>query len=291
MKGSLLALLLTMPLVACSNGNSGSQSSSKNYDNSISAFAYSDYVTPSFSTSIGDYTGNPEHYINGEIYELNLNSRYTLNLNAVDKNIDYDPKGCSFKYDKNNLEIIDCIFKEQSTHRLIYQLKPLKIVDNTKVEVYYYDSFCTSFNISIKDLSIDADSLASTSKNLNFTDPDFHDDITIFNDLETYESFMNKYHYFGYVKNSPNIETFKTYEYALIRIDHYSLGKDPEFNSVFIQNNVMYYDFISSKTYYEKAPDVIMWTNQDYYLSLIRYPNNYSVTNHIIWISHNYIPE
>jgi hypothetical protein len=282
MKRLLLAFLLIIPLVACSQSNS----------NNISSEASSgDDIAPSFSIGIGDYTGNPERYLKGDVYELNVNSRYTLNLNAVGKSVNYDPKRCSFKYDNNNLVINDCIVEEQSTHRLVYQLKPLRITDNTLVEVYYHESLCASFNISIKDLSIEVSSLATTSKNLDFTDPSFHDEITIFNDLETYESFMNKYNYFGYVKNAPNIETFENYEYALIRIDHYNLGKDPELNDVFIQDNVMYYDFISSKTYYEKAPDVIMWTNQNYYFSLIRYPANLDVNNHIIWISHDYIPE
>jgi len=283
MKKIIFTLLAVFPLLACSKSNSGTISSLELSSN--------DYVIPSFSIAIGDYTGNPERHIKGDIYELNVNSIYTLNLNAVDRSVNYDPKECSFKYDNSNLEIIDCIFEEQSPQRLIYQLKPLKIIDNTKVEVYYYDSLCASFNISIKDLSIDASNLASTSKNLDYADPNFHEDITIFNDLETYESFMKKYNYFGYVKNSPNVETFKSYEYALIRIDYYNLGKNPEFNNIFIQDNVMYYDFISSKTYYEKAPDVIMWTHSNFYLSLIRYPNNLNVDNHIIWISHDYIPE
>lgn len=280
MKTKCLCLLL--PLLLCGCSNSGDVSSTSSIE---------DFTMPNFAISFLDSRG--AYFV--ETLEqdniLNLNSRYRLVLEA-DKNQEYPSfKECSFKYDHQYLDIIDCVFKEQNAFRFIWQIKPLKVVETTKIELYYHGSLCDSFNVTIKDESVDATSCASTIKNLDFAASDFIDEITVFNDLTSYETFMNKHNYFGYIKNTPNASTFENYEYAFVCISNYSLGNDPALNSVFIQNNALFYDFISSKSYFEEPPDIPMMTAQNYYLSLIRYPSGLSVSSRYVFLSYDYIAE
>lgn len=272
------ALVALLALFISSCGNSGSSISS------------SDNKLPSFEIGLSDSSSWISHNDLSTNYELNLKSRYTLLLkNNNDEHPQFNE--CSFKYDEQYLIIIDSISDNQDSHNYVWQIKPLQTTENTVVEIYYHQALCTSFNISIKDLNIDFQSCASTEKELDSVSSSFIEEITVFNDLSTYEDFMSKHLYFGYVKNSPNINTFNEYEYALVRISSYDLGNDPEINSVFIQNGTLYYDFISSKKYYEGNPDVTLTTRQNYYLSLIRYPSGLNVNERSVRISYNYLSD
>ena len=242
---------------------------------------------PAFKISITDSQGGYQFNTDDLGKELNLNSRYALKLIA-DKDTHPLFNECSFKFDKESLDIIDCINKNQDESQFVWQLKPLKEIDKTSIEIYYHEELCTSIDLSIKELSVSASLCASANKRLDSVSDFFPGEITVFNDLTTYEDYLKTHNYFGYIKNSPTSETFNNYEYALIRIANYDLGKDPELNSVYLQNDTLYYDFISTKEYFEEPPSVTMSTDQDYYLALIRYPSGLNVSKRAISLSYEY---
>ena len=275
MKTKCLWLLLPFFLCGCSNSGVSSISSKE------------DFVVPAFKISITDSQGGYQFNTDDLGKELNLNSRYALKLIA-DKDTHPLFNECSFKFDKESLDIIDCINKKQDGSQFVWQLKPLKVVDKTSIEVYYHEELCSSIDLSIKDLSVNASLCASVDKRLDSVSDFFPGEITVFNDLTTYEDYLKTHNYFGYIKNSPTSETFNNYEYALIRIANYDLGKDPELNSVYLQNDTLYYDFISTKEYFEEPPSVTMSTDQDYYLALIRYPSGLNVSKRAISLSYEY---
>ena len=282
MKIKYLSILLPFIISSCNNISSSSS------DDVISS---SDFIMPNFTVTIFDSRGAYFYETLDQDKTLNLNSRYRLVL-ETEKDAHPLFNECSFKYDHSYLEIIDCIFEDQESPRFFWQIKPLKVVDLAKIEVYYHNSLCTSFDITIIDESVNATSCASAVKNLDFAYPSEHiDEINIFNDLATYEDFMKTHNYFGYIKNTPTAATVDNYEYAFLCISSYELGKDSKLNSVFIQNNTLFYDFISTKTYFEKRPDIPMFTSQDYYLTLIRYPSGLNVSARYLFMSYDYIAE
>ena len=271
-------LYLLLPLLLCGCSNSGYVSSASSIE---------DFTMPTFNISITDSKGGYLFDTDDLGKELNLNSRYTLKLIA-DKGSHPLFDECSFKFDKDSLDLIDCINKKQDESQFVWQLKPLKVTDKTSIEIYYHEELCSSIDLSIKDLSLNASLCASVNKDLDSVSYIYPGEITVFNDLTTYEDYLKIHNYFGYIKNSPISETFNNYEYALIRIANYDLGKDPELNSVYLHNDTLYYDFISSKECYEEPNAITMSTNHNYYLALIRYPSGLSVNKRVITLSYDY---
>ena len=279
-------LFLLLPIIICGCSSSSGNTDAFNTSSETHNSSTKDFVMPNFNISVTDSLGALTFTANDQGRELNLNSRYTLKLQA-DRN-DTLFEECSFKYDEQCLEIINCINKNQDPRNFVWQLKPLKVIDKTSIAIYYHETLCTSFNLAIKDLSVTASSCASASINLDSVSYIFPGEITVFKDLTTYESYLNTHNYFSYIKNNPTTETFNNYEYAMIRIANYDLGKDPELNSVYVLNNTLYYDYKSSKKYFEEPAAVVMVTNQNYYLSLIRYPSGLNVSQYSIVLSYEY---
>lgn len=129
---------------------------------------------------------------------------------------------------------------------------------------------------------------AEVEKTLDSVAEDFPNEITTFKDYQSWKDFNNIHQYFGYIKNEPNSSSFVNYEYAFIRTRRDSFGNNPTLNSVFIQNETLYYDFISEKDYFEERPDSTMTTEQRYYLCLLRYPSNLDYKNNQVWYSNIY---
>ena len=248
------------------------------------------YEDPEFSVRIGDCLDYHDELDIGN--NLNLSSTYTLSLKRNNKEYYPNFSDISFIYDKEYIEIIDCISSRQSQnnseyyhYQFVWYLKPLRETESISIKVLYRDKESVSINVSISDLSVESMTCAEVEKTLDSVAEDFPNEITTFKDYQSWKDFNNIHQYFGYIKNEPNSSSFVNYEYAFIRTRRDSFGNNPTLNSVFIQNETLYYDFISEKDYFEERPDSTMTTEQRYYLCLFRYPSNLNYKNNQIWYS------
>lgn len=288
MKLRRLILFITLLMTSC-NQVSISSSDSVNNNQKETEFSYTT-IDPSFSVRISD----SDLSFRGEDigHELNVNSSYSLFLDINDKESFPSPDDCRFEYDTNYLEIIDSVMDNYRSYpHYVWHLTPLKEVETTAIKVFYLNNVYLTYDISIKDYTVNASCSASIDKSLNSAYEYFPEKIKILKGLEAYEDYLAKYNYFNYIKNQPSKETFSNYEYAYIRIFRDDLGRDPELNSVFIKNGTLYFDFISTRNYFEEPRDVTMTTVQVYFLCLIRYPSGLNVSNYAIWNSVAYVEE
>ena len=300
MKLKYLSILL--PLIICSCGgnkgssfNSSSTSSSSYQDISSSnqgTSSLSSAGLPRYTVSVTDAMGGYSTPLIDNVHELNLSTTYVLKLQTtqIREYISYEE--FSFSFDNNYLEVIKCISNEDNSRTLVWQVKPLKVVESTSIDVYHREALYSSYSLSIKDLSVNASTCATTEQEIDSMSSIYPEEVTVFTDLDTYETYMNTHHFFSYIKNAPNVLLFKEYEYALIRIDAYRLGSGAQLSGVFTQNGNLYYDFKSSKKYFEGFRDIDLWTIQNCYLALIRYPSGIvRPKQRIVLLSYDYTLE
>ena len=288
MKLKYLIPLITLLMTSCNNASIASSDSVSSSSNQEAEVSYTT-IDPSFAVRITDcqIPLREDDQDNGN--ELNVHSSYFLFLAIKNKEAFPSPDDCAFTYDQNYLEIKDCVIDNTRSYpQFIYCLKPLKVIDSTSIKIFYLDKLYSSYDVSIKDLAVESSSCASIEKSLDSASEYFPEKITILKDLETYQDYIQKHNYFNYIKNQPTAETFTNYEYAFVRVFRGNLGKDPELNSVFIKGGTLYFDFKSTRNYYEQSPDITMTTAQNYFLCLIRYPSGLNVSNYDIWFTYIY---
>lgn len=251
------------------------------------------YGDPEFSVRIGDCLDYHDELDIGN--NLNLSSTYTLSLKRNNKEYYPNFSDISFIYDKEYIEIIDCISSSQSQnnseyyrYQFVWYLKPLRETESTSIKVLYRDKESVSINVSISDLSVESSTCAVVEKTLDYIGEDFPNEITTFKDYQSWEDYRKVHQDFGYIQNEPNIATFENYEYTLITVRRDNLGNNPKLNSVFIQNKTLYYDFKSERDYFEQRPDMTMDTRQRYYICLFRYPSSLDYSNNQVWYSNIY---
>lgn len=286
-----MKLRYLIPFIALlATGCNNASSSSDNFigDNSLGDIAYTD-IDPLFKLRITDSIFSNKHEGKDIGRVLNIKSTYSLFLDSSNSKSFPSPDDCYFEYDKNYLEITDCVMDNHRSYpHFVWHLKPIQITESTSIKVFYLDKLYSSYDISIKDLSINPSTCASISKTLNSASELFPDEITIFRDLSTYKNYFASHQYFNYIKNQPTSETFNNYEYALIRVFGGALGNERELNDTFILADTLYFDISSTRSYFEQAPDVTMTTVQNHFLCLVRYPSGLNVNNYDIWLSSIY---
>lgn len=286
MKLRYLIPFLTLLVTGCNNVSSSSSDfiSSKEED-----ITYTD-IDPLFKLRITDSIFSNKHEGKDIGRVLNIKSTYSLFLDSSNSKSFPSLDDCYFEYDKNYLEITDCVMDNHRSYpHFVWRLKPIQITESTSIKVFYLDKLYSSYDISIKDLSVNPISCASISKSLDSASELFPDEITIFRDLSTYENYFASHQYFNYIKNQPTSETFNNYDYALIRVHSASLGSEPELNDAYIIDGTLYFDVSSTRSYFEQAPDVTMTTVQNHFLCLVRYPSGLNANNYDIWLSVNYV--
>lgn len=298
MKTIRFITLLVLLLAGCNS--TPSQESSFNSENIISSsisnsFETSNnpFVDPEFDIRVYDCL--PSHYELDVGTNLNLDSTYTFCLRRNNKDCHPFFSDIRLKYDESAFEIIDCIVSEQSKNNseyypysFLWSLKPLKEIESSLIEVFYQNQKCASTNLSVKDLTIESSSCSTTEKEFDYISSTFTGEITIFDNLISWEDYRKVHKELTYIKNEPNILTFENYEYALVTVSRDNLGYNPKLNGVFVQNETLYYDLSSEREYFYQIPDPTFMTTQSYYLCLLRYPSKLNVKNHQVWYSYIY---
>ena len=286
MKLRYLIPFLTLLVTGCNNVSSSSSDfiSSKEED-----ITYTD-IDPLFKLRITDSIFSNKHEGKDIGRVLNIKSTYSLFLDSSNSKSFPSPDDCYFEYDKNYLEITDCVMDNHRSYpHFVWYLKPIQITESTSIKVFYLDKLYSSYDISIKDLSVNPISCASISKSLDSVSELFPDEITIFKDLSSYENYFVGRKYFNYIKNQPTSETFNNYDYALIRVHSASLGSEPELNDAYIIDGTLYFDIKSTSKYFDEQVSYPMTTEQSYFLCLLRYPTGLNISNYSIWLSVNYV--
>lgn len=285
MKLKYLIPLIALLITGCNNVSSSSSDFISSKEGEIT---HTD-IDPFFKLRITDSIFSNKHEGEDIGRVLNIKSTYSLFLDSRNSKSFPSPDDCYFEYDKNYLEITDCVMDNHRSYpHFVWHLKPLQIIESTSIKVFYLDKLYSSYDVSIKDLSINPSTCASISKSLDSASGLFPDEITIFRDLSTYENYFVGRQYFNYIKNQPTSETFNDYDYALIRVFDGSLGNEREFNDAFILDGILYFDVSSTRSYFEQGPDVTATTVQNYFLCLVRYPSGLNINNYSIWLTSIY---
>lgn len=285
MKLKYLIPLIALLITGCNNVSSSSSDFISSKEGEIT---HTD-IDPFFKLRITDSIFSNKHEGEDIGRVLNIKSTYSLFLDSRNSKSFPSPDDCYFEYDKNYLEITDCVMDNHRSYpHFVWHLKPLQIIESTSIKVFYLDKLYSSYDVSIKDLSINPSTCASISKSLDSASGLFPDEITIFRDLSTYENYFVGRQYFNYIKNQPTSETFNDYDYALIRVFGGSLGNEREFNDAFILDDILYFDFSSTRSFFEQGPDVTATTVQNYFLCLVRYPSGLNINNYSIWLTSIY---
>ena len=263
-KLSAFFLLLTLPSCGAnsivnskeSNASSLAPSSSSELQSSSSEATSSnsflsnsrEEIDPIFKATFSHcqtrYTGPTD------IRVFNLKSRYFLNI-LVENYFDGARvllNSLSFEYDETFL-IIENFISEDSlvdgyipSNSFRFYVKPIKEIESTIIKLKYQTStFCT-FNISVNDLSIESDCLASKEYETSFE----FERITLFETFEEFKEYRS-IHKELTIKNEPNINSFENYEYVLLTLQRNEFGNNPSFNCSFIYDDSLYFDVLSQR--------------------------------------------
>ena len=286
MKLKYLIPLIALLLTGCNNVSSSSSDFISSKEGEIT---YTD-IDPLFKLRITDSIFSNKHEDEDIGRVLNIKSTYSLFLDSSNSKSFPSPDDCYFEYDKNYLEIMDCVMDNHRSYpHFVWHLKPLQIIESTSIKVFYLDKLYSLYDVSIKDLSINPSTCASISKSLDSASEYFPDEIKVLRSYADYEEYLSKYNYFNYIKNQPTGETFRDYNYAYIRVFSGNQGRDPELNSVFVKDGTLYFDIRSTRSYFEQGQDVTATTVQNYFLCLVRFPSGLNVSNYSIWYSSTYV--